>query len=69
MKVQGFNQALVSLDLLSPLKTMQRGFSYTTVDEQVVKSVEQLAPNQVITVHYADGTIQAQVQSIQKKEK
>ena len=38
-------------------------------DEQVVKSVEQLAPNQVITVHYADGTIQAQVQSIQKKEK
>ncbi|CAI3325839.1 MULTISPECIES: exodeoxyribonuclease VII large subunit [Enterococcus] len=68
-KVQGFNQALVSLDLLSPLKTMQRGFSYTTVDEQVVKSVEQLAPNQEITVHYADGTIQAQVQSIQKKEK
>ena len=48
---------------------MQRGFSYTTVDEQVVKSVEQLAPNQEITVHYADGTIQAQVQSIQKKEK
>ena len=68
-KVQDFNQALVSLDLLSPLKTMQRGFSYTTVDEQVVKSVAQLAPNQEITVHYADGTVQAQVHTIQKKEK
>ena len=68
-KVQDFNQALVSLDLLSPLKTMQRGFSYTTVDEQVVKSVKQLAPNQEITIHYADGTIQAQVQSIHNKEK
>ena len=68
-KAHDFNQALVSLDLLSPLKTMQRGFSYTTAEDQVVKSVEQLAIDQQITVHYVDGTIQAQVKAIEKNEK
>ena len=53
-------------DLLSPLKTMQRDLAINR-DEQVVKSVEQLAqPRNYRT--YADGTIQAQVQSIQKKK-
>ena len=68
-KAHDFNQALVSLDLLGPLKTMQRGFSYTTAEDQVVKSVEQLAIDQQITVHYVDGTIQAQVKAIEKNEK
>ena len=68
-KAHDFNQALVSLDLLSPLKTMQRGFSCTTAQDQVVKSVEQLAIDQQITVHYVDGTIQAQVKAIEKNEK
>ena len=48
---------------------MQRGFSYTTAEDQVVKSVEQLAIDQQITVHYVDGTIQAQVKAIEKNEK
>ena len=34
---QRFAQAVQSLDLLSPLKIMGRGYSYTTLNDQVVK--------------------------------
>ncbi len=39
---QRFAQAVQSLDLLSPLKIMGRGYSYTTLNDQVVKSVSEL---------------------------
>mgnify|MGYP000343946826 CR=1 FL=1 len=40
---QRFAQAVQSLDLLSPLKIMGRGYSYTTLNDQVVKSVSEIA--------------------------
>lgn len=39
---QRFAQAVQSLDLLSPLKIMGRGYSYTTLNDQVVKSVTEI---------------------------
>ncbi|EOT42051.1 exodeoxyribonuclease VII large subunit [Enterococcus columbae] len=65
-KLQTFQHLVASLDLLSPLKIMQRGYSYTTSEEKVVKSVKQLAVNQLLTIHYADGKVQSKVEKIQE---
>ena len=58
-------QAITSLDLLSPLKTMGRGFTYTTQDEQVVRSVNDLQEKEM-TVHFVDGTVKAAILKIEK---
>ena len=60
-------QAITSLDLLSPLKTMGRGFTYTTQDEQVVRSVNDLQEKEM-TVHFVDGTVKAAILEIEKGE-
>ena len=67
-KMQTFQHLVASLDLLSPLKIMQRGYSYTTSEEMVVKSVKQLAVNQLLTIHYADGKVQSKVEKIQEEK-
>lgn len=65
-KQQQFNQALQSLDLLSPLKIMGRGFSYTTKDNQVVKSVQELAVKDKLLVNYPDGQVLTIVEEIRR---
>lgn len=65
-KEKQFISALQQLDLLSPLKIMGRGYSYTTKEEQIVKSVEELKPTEMIQVHYADGFVKATVNEITK---
>lgn len=60
-KKEAFYQDIQALDLLSPLKIMQRGYTYTTKESQVLKSVAELAIADEITVHFADGQVQAQV--------
>lgn len=64
-KQRQFQQALQSLDLLSPLKIMGRGYSYTT-KENVVKSVQELTVGDVVDIHYQDG--QAKVEVLEIKE-
>jgi exodeoxyribonuclease VII large subunit len=60
-KNQRFQTAIDSLDLLSPLKIMGRGYSYVTKEHAIVKSVRDLPPHSEITVHLADGFVQATV--------
>jgi len=55
-----------ALDLLSPLKILSRGFSYTTKEEKMIKSVEQVVVNDDITVHLADGLVQAKIREVKK---
>lgn len=55
------NQMINQLDLLSPLKIMTRGYSYVTVDDQVVKSVSQLAAKQTVQLHLSDGQATAEI--------
>lgn len=64
-KQRQFQQTIQSLDLLSPLKIMGRGYSYTT-KETVVKSVQELTVGDVLDVHYQDG--QAKVEVLEIKE-
>ncbi|MBP2098338.1 exodeoxyribonuclease VII large subunit [Enterococcus rivorum] len=65
-KEKQFTSVVQQLDLLSPLKIMGRGYSYTTKEEQIVKSVEELQPDELIQVHYADGFVKATVNEITK---
>lgn len=45
------------VEALSPQKTLRRGFSLTKVNGKTVKSIDQLADNDVITTYLADGEI------------
>ena len=60
-KQTAFANTVQSLDLLSPLKIMSRGYTFTTKDEQVLKSQEQVALGDELTIHFADGQVRAQV--------
>lgn len=63
-KRQQMMQTVQSLDLLSPLKIMGRGYAFVTADDAVVHTVSQLQPTQDVTVHFADGEAQAQITKI-----
>lgn len=65
-KRQGFETAVQSLDLLSPLKIMGRGYSYTTKENQVIKKTNELSLKDQVTIHYQDG--QAIAEIIELKE-
>lgn len=56
------------LDLLSPLKIMARGYTYTIKDEAVVKSAQMLHPQDQVAIHFTDGKALAVIQSIEKTE-
>lgn len=62
------SQLLLNLDMLSPLKTMLRGYSYVTVDEKIIKSTTEIKENQLLTVHLSDGEVETTVSEIKQKE-
>lgn len=68
-KHSNLSQMMQNLDMLSPLKTMLRGYSYVEVEETIVKSVSTLSKDQQVTVHLSDGKIEAKVLEISKEEK
>ena len=65
---QRFRQAAAKLDALSPLKVLGRGYAMATLDEQVVRSVEQLSPGETIAVSFSDGTAQCRVETLQRRK-
>ena len=69
MQRQQFQQAVQSLDLLSPLKIMGRGYTYTTIKERVVKSVTEVQPDDSLVIHYQDGQVIGKVQKVEKEHK
>lgn len=59
-----------SLDHLSPLKVMARGFSFTTNEQgEVVKKVDDLKKNQTVELNLIDGSAKATVNEIKKEHK
>ncbi len=60
-KKQTFANTVQSLDLLSPLKIMGRGYTYLTKDQQVVKSPEQLVLGDQVAIHFAKGQVTAEI--------
>ena len=65
---QRFRQAAAKLDALSPLKVLGRGYAMATLDEQVVRSVEQLSQGEAIAVSFSDGTAQCRVETLQRRK-
>lgn len=67
-KEQRVQAAMVSLDMLSPLKIMSRGYSYVSQDKHVIKSVKRLKTTQQIEIHFADGTAAAEIKKIKEDQ-
>ena len=59
---------MAMLDSLSPLKVVDRGYSITTVNDVVVRSVSQVQAGEKIAVKVTDGVIQAEVLSIKNSK-
>ncbi len=51
-----------ALDLLSPLKTMSRGYSYVTKEDAIIKSVVDVNKGDDVIIHLSDGEVRAKVE-------
>lgn len=58
-KNTSFIYSVEKLDLLSPLKTMQRGYIISKKDDHIIKSVKELSHNDTVTLVYVDGEKEA----------
>lgn len=54
-KKTSFSYCIEKLDLLSPLKTLQRGYIISKKNDAIIKSVKDLHTDDMITLVYADG--------------
>lgn len=54
-KKTSFSYCIEKLDLLSPLKTLQRGYIISKKNDTIIKSVKDLHTDDMITLVYADG--------------
>lgn len=55
------------LDSLSPLKVLNRGYAFATINNKVIKKVDDVGCNDLITLSFSDGTVNATVISKEKK--
>lgn len=61
------NSVMQQLDDYSPLKTLKRGFVYTTSQNgETVSSVEQVKKNDQLQLHFKDGQVIATVTEVRK---
>ena len=56
---------IASLDALSPLKTLSRGFSYATKDNRPITAVSDIAVGDNISLRFADGSAVCEVKEKQ----
>ena len=61
---QQLSSAIRTLDALSPLKIMDRGYSIPYIDGTVVKSVSQVKVGDRLTIAMQDGTVETTVDEI-----
>lgn len=54
-KKTSFSYCIEKLDLLSPLRTLQRGYIISKKNDSIIKSVKDLHTDDTITLVYADG--------------
>lgn len=56
-----FTEVVSKIDALSPLKTLTRGYSITTKEDKLIKSVKELGKNDEIQLRFIDGTAKAKI--------
>lgn len=59
-------QQAASLEALSPLKVVARGYSITSVANTVVTSIKQVKVGDSVSVRLSDGQIEAEIKKIEK---
>src|SRR5699024_3916714 len=65
-KRQSFTHAVESLDLLSPLKVMTRGYAYVSTDQTIIKSINDVTVGESVSIHLSDGKITAEVKEVKE---
>ena len=58
-----------TMDAISPLKVLSRGYSMVQGEQGVVKRAADVAPGDRLTVRFSDGRADCLVQSVEKEEK
>ena len=67
-KNRDLEQLMINLDMLSPLQTMLRGYSYVTVNEKIIKSTNEIKEKDELAIHLSDGIVTAKVTAIKPEE-
>ena len=58
------------LEGFSPLKKLQQGYSYTELpDGGALRSVEQIQPGELVTIHVTDGKVLARAEETERMER
>lgn len=67
-KRNSFSQTVQQLDDYSPLKTLERGFVYTTDSQgKTVSSIKQVKENENLNLHFKDGQVEAKVVKVKEE--
>ena len=67
-KRNSFSKIVQQLDDYSPLKTLERGFVYTTdANGKTVSSVKQVKKNERLNLHFKDGQVEATITKIEEE--
>lgn len=68
-KQSDFSKTISTLEALSPLKVMDRGYSLVySQDEKLVKTKEAVKEGEKVTVHLQDGKLHCRIDSIEESE-
>ena len=60
-KSNRYLQLISKLETLSPLLTLQRGYTMTKKDDKVINSSKDLKKNDLVTIEFSDGNVDAKV--------
>ena len=63
---QSFSKSVTLLDAYSPLKTIVRGYSITTKENKIVRSIQDIEVNDTLKIRVSDGLITS---TVSQKEK
>ncbi len=61
MSKKDFSASITKLDTLSPLKTLARGYSITSLGDKIVKKAKDLKPGDKIKIRFTDGEKSAEI--------
>lgn len=67
-KKQQVGEKINALDLLSPLKIMGRGYSYVSMEDKIIKSINSVNIDDNVVLHLTDGKAYAKIEKVEKGE-
>ena len=68
LKIENNKNSLINLidklELVNPLNILKRGFSLTTKDDKIIKSVKNVNKSDILDIRLNDGVIKAKVEEV-----